>query len=65
LDTLIPKLNDWPDVARASVWRELIGCSLLTLKRAERAGTLIPSGTKAQKLYTKKSILAWIGVSEA
>lgn len=61
MQILIPNLKDLPDVARAVVWRELIGCSALTMKRA---GTLIPSGTKAQKLYTKKSILAWIGVSE-
>jgi len=53
-----------PDVARASVWRELIGCSALTMKREEGAGTLIPSGTKSQKLYTKKAILRWIGVPE-
>lgn len=64
MQLLIPKLNDWPDVARATVWRELLDCSALTMRRAERAGTLIPSGTKAHKLYTKKSILRWIGVPE-
>lgn len=64
MQTLIPKLHDLPDVARASVWRELIGCSELTMERAERAGTLVPSGTKSQKLYTKKSILGWLNISE-
>jgi hypothetical protein len=64
MNTLIPKLNDMPDVARAAIWRDLIGCSERTMERVERAGTLIPSGTRSQKLYTKKAILRWLGIQE-
>jgi hypothetical protein len=64
MQLLIKKLDEWPDVARAKVWRELIGCSPITMRRAERAGALIPSGTQGHKLYTKTAILRWIGVQE-
>jgi hypothetical protein len=64
MQILIPNLKAWPDVANPAVWCELIDCSLLTMRRAEKSGVLVPAGTKAHKLYTKSAILRWLGIPE-
>jgi hypothetical protein len=46
------------------VWRELLDCSDLTMRRAELRGDLIASGGVNHKLYTKRAVLQWLNIPE-
>jgi hypothetical protein len=61
---LIQNLDDLPAVAPRAVWRELLDCSDLTMRRAELRGDLIASGKINHKLYRKSDILKWLGIQE-
>jgi hypothetical protein len=62
MNIILKNIKELPDAANAAFWRETIGCSKLTMDRAEKKGALVPSGTKAHKLYMKTNILKWLGV---
>jgi hypothetical protein len=62
MNILIPNLDDLPAVATRAVWRELLDCSDLTMRRAELRGDLIASGKTNHKLYRKTDILKWLGI---
>jgi hypothetical protein len=64
MNILIQDLDTLPAVATRAVWRELLDCSDLTMRRAELRGDLIASGKTNHKLYRKPDILKWLGIQE-
>jgi hypothetical protein len=61
----IPRLETLPDAARRSTWARLLEMDQATFYRAERAGKLQSAKPGARTvLYTRKAILAWLGLEE-
>jgi hypothetical protein len=59
---LIDDLDALPAIASAKYWCQTLGCSRLTLSRAETAGKLKPCGPPAHKLYSKEAILSFLNI---
>jgi hypothetical protein len=59
----IPHIYDLPDLAQRAEWARLLECDMTTLYRAEKSGDLKGSKpTGRAVVYTKKAILAWLGL---
>ena len=56
--------DDCPAVASAAYWRKVLDCSRSTLERAEKRGALVPTGSKAHKLYSKSAIYRWLRITD-
>jgi hypothetical protein len=60
---LIKNLDELPAIASAKYWCSVLGCSRLTLSRAESSGKLRPCGPPAHKLYSKAAMLAFLNIN--
>jgi hypothetical protein len=61
----IPPSDNLPAVAQRAEWARLLNCAASSLYRAEKQGLLSPARTKGGRiLYTKDSILEWLGLEE-
>jgi hypothetical protein len=60
---IIDDLDKLPAIAHAQFWCETIGCSRMTLQRAEASGKLKACGPPYHKLYAKAAIMAFLNIN--